>query len=183
MALLHEAGENIRAQRAREEEWKKKWEKEDGMRPELEEQARKDKEGRDRISVDLVKQAETLLEDHGVDPEVDRHKGVVGKVRATMDLVGKELATTLKDAEGEPINVRIIASGMNPKKSSISIHVQGISSYLMIPKDRNEPVRLDNSINTTTLEDLLKYKEVVDKVREKVGNPAPFVKLPQGHKS
>lgn len=187
MALLHEAGKNIRAQRAREEEWKKQWEKEDEMDPQLEEQAKRDNEERKRLSADLVAQTEGLLEDHGADPEADRHMGILGKVRTIFDHPGKELATKLMDAEGERINVRIIPSGMrpmNPKKSSITIHVQGISSYLLIPEDRNEPLTLGNSDHTlATAEDLMRYKEVVDGVRKKVGYPASLSKLSQGQKS
>lgn len=170
MSLLHEARENIGRERIREEERIRQREEYARMRPQREEQARKNREEDSRLSSDIVSQTEELLEKHGVLSNVNRYVGIKGKARRIWESPGKELTSTLTDVDEEPVDVTFKCKTVDPKRSNITIQIQGIATHLDIPADRTQTFMLlrDRSGSSVTIKDLRQYKEVVDKVREKL---------------
>jgi len=175
MSLLQEAGENIRKGRADRIERIKEQEEYTRKLPQIEEQQRRDEEERKKLSSELVLRTEELLENYAVIPNADRYKGLRGRAVTVWAPPKRVLLTTLTDDKEEPINVIIRSNRIDPKKSNIIVEVQGINTYLEIPKDRSKPFLLRQfsfvSGSSVTLEDLRKYSEVVNKVREKLVPP------------
>lgn len=161
MSLLHEALNNIREKGIKAEE------------------ARRLLQEQDRLYSQLRSDSRHLLNTYGsVTPEPSSYKGILGIAKSFwLDPIfvtyGKELVTTLTDSEEEAVEVRITSEFKDPLKSTITICVQGIETFLNLPRNGVPFIyTLDkNHGSSASLEDLRRYKEVTDRVKEKFEPP------------
>ena len=179
MSLLQEAREKIAQNKKSQENLQRQQDEYNKTLPQRQAEWKKENEEREKLSAELISESKALLMEHGtLDPDPSRNKGILGKVKTFLEEDPfRKLVATLKDGDEESVTVTI-ESRLDLKKSYIIIQVQEIETHLFIPADRKQSFMVlyeNRTGHSAQVEDLRSYREVLNRVREKLGPPKSSV--------